>query len=653
MNAQASVRPSERRPTPELLIDVRTPSEIDIAPDGATIAFSLHATVSEHGVSVPSDLWMIRSDGSQLPLTDGAWADRSPVWSPDGSRLAFLSDRRTSGHRLPYTMEPGSAAVLAGTFRGSAESVRWSSDGDRLLVLAADPGSFGLEWSAVAVTGEEADPDPDVHHPAEAWRRLYLIDLTSGAVDEAGPVARSVWEVDWDGEGTVVALVSEEPTGSGWYRSVVARLDLDARTAETLYTPSWQLEGLALSPDGARAAIVEGYSSDHGMLSGSVMIVDLAGGRTRDPWPGLETVGLVQWCDAGSLWYSRYDSTRTACGRIGLDGDREELWSGPAFIGPDITKPSCVVANGGTTVLTTHQGHGLAPELARFDVETTDWVRFTGFNDAITADTAFPTLREVSWSAPGGLQIDGLLLTPRGANGPLPLLALVHGGPSWCWAGYFSDSEPNSVLLADAGYACLLPNPRGSNGRGHAFSQAVIGDPGGRDFQDILAGVDMCVETGIADPDRLGISGLSYGGYMTAWAVTQTDRFAAAVAQSVISNWTSFHLTSDISAFDDVILGGNWDDPSGPYPRWSPVFHAGIRGCTTPTLIVAGRLDRCTPVGQAEELFAAIAAAGAETELVVYPREGHVPMERAHALDSIRRTQAWFDRHLRATVPQD
>jgi dipeptidyl aminopeptidase/acylaminoacyl peptidase len=158
----------------------------------------------------------------------------------------------------------------------------------------------------------------------------------------------------------------------------------------------------------------------------------------------------------------------------------------------------------------------------------------------------------------------------------------------------------------------------------------------------------MCVEAGIADPDRLGISGLSYGGYMTAWAVTQTDRFTAAVAHSVISNWTSFHLTSDISAFDDFILGGSWDDPSGPYTRWSPVFHARTRGCSTPTLIVQGRLDRCTPVGQAEELFAALSEAGAETELVTYPREGHVPMERAHALDSILRTQAWFDRHLRS-----
>ena len=156
-----------------------------------------------------------------------------------------------------------------------------------------------------------------------------------------------------------------------------------------------------------------------------------------------------------------------------------------------------------------------------------------GFNDDLTRVTIFPDVRALSWIAPDGLEIDGLLMTPAGADGPLPLLVLVHGGPTWCWNAYFSVSEPNAVLLADAGYAVLMPNPRGSIGRGHAFAQAVIGDPGGKDLQDILAGVDRCVADGVADPDRLGISGLSYGGYMAGWAMTQTDRFGASVAHSV------------------------------------------------------------------------------------------------------------------------
>lgn len=634
-----------RGPELDRLLDVRTPESLAIGPDG-TLVFALHATVSERGVSVPSDLWLLGAADQVTRITDGDWNDRSPAWSPDGTRLAFLSDRILGGHHVPYTVTPGQEPVLAATFRGSAEVVLWSSDGTRLLVLVADPWSFGLDWSGVAVTGSEPDPDPIVRRPHDAWRRLFLVDLASGNVAEVGPVGLSVWEVDWDGDGTVVAIVSEEPSGSGWYRSRIARLDLEARTAMTVYEPTWQLEGLTLAPDRGHAAVVEGYSSDHGLLSGSAMIVDLASGGASDPWPGLETIGLVEWCGPDSLWYARYDGTGTACGRLGLDGSRDEVWAGAPFIGDTVTKPSCVVTHGADVVYTVHQGHGLAPELARFDHAVREWVRLTAFNDEIVEGVVFPDIRTVRWTTDDGLEIEGLLLTPDGAEGPLPLVTLVHGGPSWCWAGYFSDSEPSSVLLADSGYAVLLPNPRGSNGRGHTFAQAVIDDPGGKDFEDIMAGVDMCIEAGIADPDRLGISGLSYGGYMTAWAVTQTDRFAAAVAHSVISNWVSFHLTSDISAFDDSIIGDAWSDPAGPYVRWSPVYHAAA--CTTPTLIVQGALDRCTPVGQAEELFAAIARTGVDTELVVYPREGHVPMERAHARDSIERTQTWFDRYLRA-----
>jgi dipeptidyl aminopeptidase/acylaminoacyl peptidase len=296
-------------------------------------------------------------------------------------------------------------------------------------------------------------------------------------------------------------------------------------------------------------------------------------------------------------------------------------------------------------VWTTHQAHGLPPELARFDHPSGTWLRLTGFNDHIIEGRVFPDVRTIRWMAEGGEEIEGLLMTPRGAEGPLPTIVCVHGGPTWNWGAYFSDSEPNAVLLSSAGYACLLPNPRGSIGRGHAFAQGVIGDGGGIDYRDVMAGVDHCIAEGTADPARLGISGLSYGGYMAGWAVGQTDRFGAAVAMSVVSNYVSFHLTSEVWWYDQAILKGAWNDPTSQYVERSPVTFA--HHCTTPTLIIQGAEDRCTPVGQAEELYHAIAASGAEVELVVYPREGHVPVEREHALDAIRRTQAWFDRHLR------
>jgi dipeptidyl aminopeptidase/acylaminoacyl peptidase len=524
--------------------------------------------------------------------------------------------------------------------------VAWSGDGRRLLVLVADPGCYCLDWSARAVTGSGSSPDPASLRPGSARRRLFLLEVASGDVVEAGPPDTDIWEMDWDGGAMAVAIASVSPPGgSGWYNANVVRLDLDARTAHTLYEPKWQIEWLSLSPDARRASVTEGYASDHGLLNGSVMMVDLIDGATTDPWPDLETVGIAAWCDDESLWYARCDGTGTACGRMWLDGRREERWRADAFIGDEVTTPVCSIAGQGDVVWTTHQAHGLPPELARFDHVSGYWSRFTSFNGQIAAGTVFPDARTIRWTAPDGMEIEGVLMTPRDAQEPMPLIVCVHGGPTWNWGAFFSDSEPNAVLLASAGYACLLPNPRGSIGRGHAFAQGVIGDGGGVDFRDIMAGVDHCIAEGVADPDRLGISGLSYGGYMAGWAVGQTDRFGAAVAMSVVANYVSFHLTSEVWWYDHAILVGEWNDPASQYVDRSPVTHA--HRCTTPTLIIQGAEDRCTPVGQGRELFNAIAEAGAETELVVYPREGHVPLERAHALDAIQRTQAWFDRHLR------
>ena len=543
-------------------------------------------------------------------------------------------------------MVPGDDPVHVGSFSGSAESLAWSNDGTRLLVLVADPGCYGLDWSARAVSGAGPAADPSIQLPGQARRRLFMLDVSSGRSVEVGPPATDVWECDWDGEDLCVAIVSTEPSGgSGWYRASVARLDLHARTVHTLYEPTWQIEWLSLAPDGQRAAVTEGYASDHGLLSGSVMMVNLVDGTTTDPWPGLETVGIAEWIDDGSLWYARCDGTGTACGRMWLDGRREERWRGDAFIGDEVTTPVCATHDDAAVVWTTHQAHGQAPELARFDRRDAAWQRFTIVQRRHRGRRVVPRRPDDPVERAGRHGDRGLLMTPRDAEGPLPLIACVHGGPTWNWGAFFSDSEPNAVLLASAGYACLLPNPRGSIGRGHAFAQAVIGDSGGVDFQDVMSGIDACIADGVADPDRLGIAGLSYGGFMAGWAVGQTDRFGASVAMSVVSNNVSFHLTSDIWMYDVMILEGDWNDPASQYVDRSPVTHA--HRCTTPTLVIQGAEDRCTPVGQGEELYRAIAEAGAETELVVYPREGHVPLERAHALDAIMRTQAWFDRFLR------
>ena len=231
------------------------------------------------------------------------------------------------------------------------------------------------------------------------------------------------------------------------------------------------------------------------------------------------------------------------------------------------------------------------------DLLTGGWSRFTAFNADIVAGTVFPDARAIRWTAPDdGVEIEGVLMTPRGADGPLPLIVCVHGGPTWNWGAFFSDREPNAVLLASAGYACLLPNPRGSVGRGHAFAQGVIGDGGGIDYRDIMAGIDHCIAEGIADPEKGAASrGFSYGGYMAGWAVGQTDRFGASVAMSVVSNYVSFHLTSEVWWYDQAILEGEWNDPKSQYVDRAPVTHA-IDARRRPSSCREPRIDARRPV---------------------------------------------------------
>jgi dipeptidyl aminopeptidase/acylaminoacyl peptidase len=199
-------------------------------------------------------------------------------------------------------------------------------------------------------------------------------------------------------------------------------------------------------------------------------------------------------------------------------------------------------------------------------------------------------------------------------------------------------------ILAAAGYATLLPNVRGSVGRGPEFAEANLGDMGGGDLQDILTGIDSLVRDGIVDDARVAIAGGSYGGFMSSWAVTQTDRFAAAIPFAVVTNWVSFHATTNIGQFDRLFLQADPYDAEGDYTQRSPVYHASK--CRTPTLIIHGEDDLCTPLPQAVEFYNALVEAGCETELVVYPREGHGWTEREHVLDSWNRMRDWLAQHL-------
>jgi dipeptidyl aminopeptidase/acylaminoacyl peptidase len=289
---------------------------------------------------------------------------------------------------------------------------------------------------------------------------------------------------------------------------------------------------------------------------------------------------------------------------------------------------------------------GQPPEVVYRAERSAPWSPLTGLNgDWRDHIGSYPDVRELHWTGADGLAIEGLLLLPTGGIGAAgPMIVDIHGGPTWSVKHAFNPGY--ALPLAAAGYPVFLPNYRGNVGWGQPYARLNIGDPGGAEFQDILRGIDACVAQGIADPDRLGVTGASYGGYLTAWAVATTHRFRAAVMVSGIANQWSCNYACN-HAYGDGIVGGPMHEApfKGIAIDRSPLMR--LNRPTTPTLIIHGREDRCTPIGQAHELYSALIEQGAAAELAIYPREGHGLQERAHRVDAWGRTVAWFDRHLR------
>ena len=511
-------------------------------------------------------------------------------------------------------------------------------------MLAADLGADGA--GSEGAKRIDSGSDPWVKRPAEHWRRLYRVGC-DGSTLEVPLAGVNVWEFAAAGPGEVAALVSGDPAEDAWYDADVAVIALADGAVRTIRAPRRQTASVAASPDGSRVAFIEGLSSDRGLVAGIVQVVELETGEVSELPASGENITFVGWRDDESLWVAGWRSLGSVCGTVTLDDDYEEVWAGDGFAGEGFGASFAASADGSLLVsVLTAPAH--PPEIVTLAVDgEREWVALTSLNDRLGVDAESPSFERLAWTAPDGLGIEGLLLLPqqfeRGTE-TLPLVVIVHGGPTSQWVHEFAPSSGLAHVLAEAGYAVLLPNLRGSAGRGDAFVTANLGDLGGGDLSDVVSGVDACVALGVVDPARVGVIGQSYGGFMAAWAAVTTGRFAAAVACSCISDWFTYHLTSNVAHFDELFLGGEaFTEPTGLYRQRSPVFNLTH---LTPTLIIHGELDLCTPPGQGLELYRALVAAGGETEYVVYPREGHWCVEREHRLDYWARIRSWFDKHL-------
>lgn len=273
------------------------------------------------------------------------------------------------------------------------------------------------------------------------------------------------------------------------------------------------------------------------------------------------------------------------------------------------------------------------------------WKQLTAMNPQMQ-QVALGEQEIVRWTGTDGLGIQGILVKPAGykAGQRVPLVVIPHGGPTSLYANGFSNSRDWGQHLAARGMAVLLPNFRGSTGWGIEFAEANVGDLGGNDFQDVMRGVDAMIARGLADPKRVGIGGWSYGGFMTAWSITQTDRFKAAVMGAGISNWLSFHGNSHLNTWDAIHYSASPYERDGVFQKFSPINH--VTNAKTPTLILHGESDRDVPLEQSYQFYRGLKDHGVETQLVIYPREEHTISETKHVHDLLRRVVGWFEWHL-------
>ena len=619
----------------------------DGRPDGAAIAFT--GTVFTELMGQGTSRVCLAEAGSVTVLTDGPGEQSHPRFSPDGTLLAYLSDAAGEGdfQLRVRTLSDGQDRI-PDPVDGTVEYLQFSPDGRRILLGVAGHGAdrSGGEGSGTTarLAGDLPDwmPEANAGPAADQWRSAWVVDVASGASRQVSKPGTNVWEATWDGPDALLAVTSEVPGEEAWYTARLYRIDVTTGAEELRYASDVQMGWPAAAPSGGRWVIVTATSSDRWIVAGDLHVADDTGAPVTVDTHGVD-VTCTQWLDEQRVGYMGLRGLVTVAGIYDVaTGKAEETWSSNETTGDRYPQGRFLADGSIAGVLHSYSRYPELSFLRGADVVTVASLRHPG-GDYLTSVGG--TIEPVSWSAPDGLEIQGLLCLPEG-EGPHPLIVFVHGGPVWAYRDRWAMGYVYTPLLVSRGYAVLHPNPRGSGGRGQAFASAVRGDMGGADTYDYLSGIDALVERGIADPERIGVTGGSYGGFMSAWLITQDQRFAAAVPMAPSTNWYSQHHTTNIPYFDVLFLADKPRARTGRYLDRSPLLFADQ--VATPTLQTTGALDRCTPPGQAVEFHTALLECGVESALAIYPGEGHGVRRFPALIDQCARTLGWFERHMPA-----
>jgi len=631
---------------PELQLKVKAVGTPRVSPDGKKMVYAVNEAVMTPDKSeFVTQIWLSNLDTKRnVQLTFGEKSSSNPKWSPDGNWLAFLSNRKDNRNQIYLLNLSGGEAEPLTDGKSAVTNFAWSPDGRSIALTMVD-----------AKTEEEEKNDKGKNDSRWAdenlkLARLYVLSVQKDANGKREPRKLTtenyqVEDFDWSNDGSRIAFGHvKSPVANDWPTSDVSIVEVaSGKISDLANSPAAETSPL-YSPDGKSIAVSTSDVPARWAGSGIIQVFSTSGGPPKNAAGTFDAQPAVAgWSsDSKRIYFSEAKGTGTQIYSLDVAANRiDEIKTTPAVL-------SAISLNSsGTTFAFVRQTPNTPADAYVASVADFNPVQVTRVNEGLQIP-ALGRTEVITWKSKDGKDIEGLLTYPVGyQNGQrVPLILNVHGGPAGVFQQTFIGGRGVYPLatFASRGYAILRPNPRGSSGYGAEFRRANIKDWGFGDYQDLMTGVDKVIEMGVADPERLGVMGWSYGGFMTSWIVTQTQRFKAASAGAPVTNLMSFNGTADIPAFIPDYFGGQFWEVMDLYQKHSPMFN--VKNVSTPTMIQHGEADVRVPISQGYEFYNALKVKGVPTRMLVLPRQPHGPTEPKMQLAAMKANLEWFEKYI-------
>ncbi|WP_179862095.1 S9 family peptidase [Longibacter salinarum] len=632
--------------TPELAMRFRNAGSVAVSPEGDQVAYTVRDAIMDESTSeYRTQIWIVASDGSDnRQLTRGEHSSGSPAFSPDGRYLAFTRGEDEAPQVFVLPLNGGEAMQVTDAETG-VRSFKFSPHGSTIAYTMTEPKS--KEEKA----REKEKRDVQVVDEEYRYAHLFTTDIkahddSTRTVTQLTGGERHVRSFDWMPDGSTVVFAHQPaPTiNSGFTEADISSVPADSGAVTTLVERPGVDGSPLVSPDGSMIA----FTSNGGEIApvglSDVYVMSSDGSDVRQLGETLDRqASIVGWMpDGDGLLTTETQGTTRPVFDVPLDGSAPMMLLDEAGV-----YGSAAVSDDGTVMAFTHQTTTEPEEVFAANIDGENRRQLSKVNVDIPKPEMGRT-EVVSWESSDGFTIEGLITYPVGYEDGdrVPLVVDAHGGPNGAHVQDFTGDGDiyMAQVFAENGYAVLRPNVRGSAGYGKDFRYANVRDWGYGDLNDIMTGVDAMIERDVAHPDSLVLMGWSYGGYMTSFAVTQTDRFQAASMGAGLPNLISMVGTTDIPDYLVAHMGGEYWTEMQTYEKHSAVYH--IDNVTTPTQVLHGAQDDRVPTRQGQEFYRALKRRGIDTEMVLYPRTPHGPREPKLLMDVTPRILDWFNEHL-------